>query len=127
MFFPFPHMGVTNQRVPRVCTCVVLPPDFVKHHSAVSCDYSVDGWHSSEQQGSKQAYSPFPPSENVDSSIIEDCQLQTTYYSDGLHLHRITVHQSACLNTKTSDCSPGVTMETQVVDELGNVRTEFLL
>lgn len=59
--FPFPHSGVTNQRVPRVCTCVVLPPDFVKHHSAVSCDYSVDGWHSSEQQGSEQAYSPSPP------------------------------------------------------------------
>lgn len=59
--FPFSHSSVTNQRVPRVCTCVVLPPDFVKHHSAVSCDYYVDGWHSSEQQGSARAYSPFPP------------------------------------------------------------------
>lgn len=76
--FPFPHSGVTNQKVPRVCICIVLPPDFVKHHSAVSCDYYVNGWHSSEQQGSEQAYSPVPPSENVDSSIIGDCQLQTT-------------------------------------------------
>lgn len=41
--FPFPHSGVTNQKVPRVCICIVLPPDFVKHHSAVSCDYYVNG------------------------------------------------------------------------------------
>lgn len=90
--FPFLHSSVTNQRVLRVRTCVVLPPDFVKHRSAVSCDYYVAGWHSSEQQGSEQAYSPFPPSENIDSNIVEDCQLQTTYDSDELHLHRINVH-----------------------------------
>lgn len=80
--FPFSHSSVTNQRVLRVCTCVVLPPDFVKHHSAYRV---ITMWMAGTLLSSRGVSEPTvlsPPSENVDSSIVEDCQLQTTYNTE---------------------------------------------